>query len=60
MVFIRVVVLKVVERMAIPDPWFDHHTLIISGDGLEEFLDPWRNLSVDQVIEEPKMVLVIR
>ena len=28
MVSVGVVVLQVVERMVVPDPWFDHHTLI--------------------------------
>jgi hypothetical protein len=46
--------------MVVPVPGFDHHTLIVSGGGLKEFLDPWRDLLVDQVIEKPKVVLVIR
>jgi len=31
-----VVILEVVERMVVPDPWFDHHTLIPLCCGLEE------------------------
>ena len=41
---VGVVVLQVVKRMVVPDPGFDHHTLITLCGGLEEFLDPWREL----------------
>ena len=60
MVSIGVVVLQVVERMVVPDPWFDHHTLIPLCGGLEEVPDLWCNLLVDQVVKEPKVVLVVR
>jgi len=59
-VSIGVVVLEVVERMVVPDPWFDHHTLIPLCGGLEEVPDLWGNLLVDQVVQEPKVVLVVR
>jgi hypothetical protein len=59
-VSIGVVVLQVVERMVVPNPWFDHHTLIPLCGGLEEFLDLWSNLLVDQVVKEPKVILVVR
>ena len=60
MVFVPVVVLEVIERMVVPDPWFDHHTLIPLCGGLEEVPDLWGNLLVDQVVQEPKVVLVVR
>jgi len=60
MVSIGVVVLEVVERMVVPDPWFDHHPLIPLCGGLEEVPDLWGNLLVDQVVQEPKVVLVVR
>jgi len=60
MVPIGVVVLQVIERMVVLDPWFDHHTLIPLCGGLEEVPDLWSNLLVDQVVQEPKMVLVVR
>ena len=60
MVSIGVVVLEVVERMVVPDPWFDHHTPIPLCGGLEEFLDLWSDLLVDQVVKEPEVVLVVR
>ena len=41
MMFVEVVVLQVVERMVVPVPWFDHHSPVPLGSGLEEFLDPW-------------------
>lgn len=46
--------------MVVPDPWFDHHTLIPLRGGLEEVPDLWSNLLVDQVIQEPKVILVVR
>jgi hypothetical protein len=57
---ISVVVLQVVERMVVPDPWFDDHTPISLSRGLKEFLDPWSNLLVDQGIQVPEVVLVVR
>jgi len=60
MVFVGVEVLQVVERMVVPDPWFDHHTLIPLCGGLEEVPDLWSDLLVDQVVQEPKVVLVVR
>ncbi len=59
MVSVGVVVLEVVERMVVPDPWFDHHTLPLSG-GLKEVPDLWGDLLVDQMVKEPKVVLVVR
>ena len=50
MVSVGVVVLQVVERMMVPVPWFDHHTSVPLCSGLEEFLDPWRDLLVNQVV----------
>ena len=50
MVSVGVVVLEVVERMVVPIPWFDHHTPIPLRSGLEEFLNPWRDLLVNQVV----------
>ena len=41
---VGVVVLHVVERMVVPDPWFDHHTHVPLRSGLEDFLDPSRNI----------------
>ena len=41
---VGVVVLQVVERMMVPDPRFNHHTPVPLCSGLEEFLDPWRDL----------------
>ena len=49
-VFVPVVVLEVIERMVVPDPSFDHHTLIPLCDGLEEVPDLWGDLLVDQVV----------
>ena len=46
--------------MVVPDPWFDHHTPIALIGGLEEFLDPWSDLLEDQVIQVPKVVMVVR
>ena len=60
MVFVGVVILQVVERMVVPDPRFDHHTPIPLCGGLKEFLDPWSDLLVDQVVDVPKVVLVVR
>ena len=57
---VGVVVLEVVERMVVPDPWFDHHTPIPLCGGLEKVPDLWGNLLVDQVVKEPEMVLVVR
>jgi len=59
-VSVGVVILEVVERMVVPDPWFDHHTLIPLCCGLEEIPDLWGNLLVDQVVKEPKVVLMVR
>jgi len=60
MVFVGVVVLQVIERMVVPDPRFDHYSLIPLSGGLEEVPDPWSDLLVDQVVKEPKVVLVVR
>ncbi len=60
MVFVPVVVLQVVERMVIPVPGFDHHTPVPLCGGLEESLDAWRDLLVDQVIEVPEVVQRVR
>jgi len=59
MVFVPVVVLQVIERMMVPDPWFNHHTLIPLS-GVEEVPDLWGNLLVDQVVKEPMVVLMVR
>jgi len=59
-VSVGVVVLQVVERMLVPDPRFDHYSLIPLSGGLEEVHDPSRDLLVDQVVKEPKVVLVVR
>jgi hypothetical protein len=48
MVFVLVVVLQVVGTMMFTVPSFDHETLIPFGGGLEEFLDSWCNLVVDE------------
>ena len=60
MVSVGVVVLQVVERMVVPVPWFDHYTPIPVCCGLEEFLDPWRDLLVNQVVQVPEMVQRVR
>ena len=57
---VGVVVLQVVERMLVPDPWFDHYTLVSLCGGPEEVPDLWGNLLVNQVVKEPKVVLVVR
>jgi len=59
-VSIGVVILEVIERMMVPDPWFNHHTLIPLSGGLEEVPDLWGNLLVDQVVKEPMVVLMVR
>jgi len=59
-VLISVVVLEVVEGMMIPDPWFDYDPFIPLGSALEKLLDPWSNFLVDQVIQVPEVVLVVR
>jgi len=60
MVFVGVVVLQVIERMMVPDPWFDHYTLIPLCGGLEEVPDLWGNLLVNQLVQVPEVVLVVR
>ena len=50
MVSIGVVVLEVVERMVVPVPWFDHYTPVPFCSGLKEFVDPWRDSLVNQVV----------
>ena len=60
MVSVGVVVLEVVERMVVPVPWFDHHTPVSLRSGLEEFLDPWRDLLVNQVVQVPGVVQRVR
>ena len=60
MMFVGVVILEVVERMVVPVPWFDHHTPVPLRSGHEEFLDPWRDLLVNQVIEVPEVVQRVR
>ena len=57
---ISVVVLQIVEGMMIPDPWFDYDPFIALGSALEKLLDSWGNLLVDQVIQVPEVVLVVR
>ena len=47
MMLIGVVVHQVLERMVVPDPWCNHHTPVPLRSGLEEFLDPWRDLLVN-------------
>ena len=49
MVFVPIVVLQVVERMVVPDPWFDHHTPVPLSGGLEEFLDMGFDLMMNNV-----------
>ena len=44
----------------IPDPWFDYDPFIALGSALEKLLDSWGNLLVDQVIQVPEVVLVVR
>ena len=60
MVFVSVVILEVVEPVMFRIPSFNHHTLISFGSGLEEFLDPWRNLLSQKDLEEPLFVQWIR
>ena len=60
MMSVGVVVLQVVERMVVPIPWFDHHTPIPLRSGLEEFLNPWRDLLVNQVVQMPEVVQRVR
>ena len=60
MVFVPVVVLEVIERMVIPDSGFDHHTPVPLCGGLEEFLDPRRDLLVNQVVQVPEVVERVR
>ena len=48
--FVPVVVLEVVERMVVPVPWFDHYTPVPFCSGLKEFVDPWRDSLVNQVV----------
>ena len=57
---ISVVVLQIVESMMIPDPWFDYDPFIPLGSALEKLLNSWGNLLVDQVIQVPEVVLVLR
>ena len=45
---VRVIVLQVVECMVVPVPWFEHHTPVPLWGGLEEFLDPWRDLLMNR------------
>jgi hypothetical protein len=59
-VLISAVVLQIVESMMIPDPWFDYDSFIALGSALEKLLDSWGNLLVDQVIQVPEVVLVVR
>ena len=58
MVFVFVVVLEVVGTMMFLVPSFDHDPLIPLGGGLEEFLDSWCNLMVDQ--EMNKRIIIMR
>jgi hypothetical protein len=60
MPFVPVVILEVVECMVFPCLGFDHHPPVPLCGGLEEFLDLWRHLLVDQVIKKPKVILVVR
>ena len=60
MVFVPVVVLQVVERMVVLVPWFDHHSPVPLSSGLEEFLDAWRDLLVNQVVDVPEVVQRVR
>ena len=60
MVSVGVVVLQVVERMVVPDPGFDHYTLVPLCGGHQEFLDTRRDLLVDQVIQVPEVVKGVR
>lgn len=57
---ISVVILQIVEGMMIPDPWFDYDSFIVLGSALEKLLDSWGNLLVNQVIQIPEVVLVLR
>ena len=60
MSLVPVVVLQVVERMVVPDPRFDDHTPIPLSRGFKEFLDPWSDLLVDEGLQGPEVVLVVR
>jgi len=56
MVFVLVVVLEVVGTMMYLVPSFDHDSLIPFGGGLEEFLDFWCNLILQEDIQIPLFV----
>ena len=56
MVFVLVVVLEVVGTMMFLVPSFDHDSLIPFGGGLEEFLDFWCNLILQEDIQIPLFV----
>jgi hypothetical protein len=56
MVFVSVVVLEVVGTMMFLVPSFDHDSLIPFGCGLEEFLDFWCDLILQEDIQIPLFV----
>jgi len=56
MVFVFVVVLEVVGTMMFLVPSFDHDSLIPFSCGLEEFLDFWCNLILQEDIQIPLFV----
>ena len=60
MSLVPVVVLQVVKRMMVPDPWFDDHTTIPLSCGFKEFLDPWSDLLVDEGLQVPEVVQRVR
>ena len=60
MVFVFVVILEVIGTMVFLIPLFDYDPLISFGSGLEEFLDSWCNLILQEDIQIPLFIQWIR